>query len=122
MAATSGILGFARGLGKGLPRHPQKGRSSKNTSAPPIRIFEGPPQCDSSDLNAGPKACSRWNGKIAATSGMFALLTAASLEVFRGTPKRALLETYLKPTQFEYSKGVRGVLARYFSRYSSSLL
>jgi hypothetical protein len=48
--------------------------------------------------------------------------TRPSLEVFRGTPKRALLEAYLNPTQFEYSKAVRGVLARYFSRYSSSLL
>jgi hypothetical protein len=54
--------------------------------------------------------------------GIWALLATASLEVFRSTPKRALLEAYLNPTQFEYSKAVRGVLARYFSRYSSSLL
>ena len=52
----------------------------------------------------------------------WALLTTAPLEVFRGAPKRALLETYLKPTQFEYSKGICGVLARNFSRYPSSLL
>jgi hypothetical protein len=37
-------------------------------------------------------------------------------------PKRALLEAYHSPAQFEYSKAVRRAHAHYFPSYSSSLL
>ena len=50
--------------------------------------------------------------RLAHLARLLGLLSVASLAVFRGTPKGALLEAYLNPGQFEYSKAVRGVLAR----------
>jgi hypothetical protein len=37
-------FGFARGLAKGLPRHPQKGAARNISQGHPIRIFEGRPR------------------------------------------------------------------------------